>query len=233
MSRTRKVFLSDRAAPFGLPSGVACLIQFFQFSFDFGCGVSDVLHRFGQPLLRYIELVSPVLHFMRLKKADSASVLWTRVGEIVRHAFSSDLEVNAVASWQVPGIVRICAPWPAARGKASCTSKQLLRAGCPTSSLSADVGMHVRSAAVVRRLKVVHAPAVGIVLDAPPVLIASEHSVDYTFGRCGTSCFAAQIAGRTIQWTLKPRCVSANRVPAWLIGRSAGTDEYSDGPTAA
>jgi DNA-directed RNA polymerase specialized sigma24 family protein len=40
---------------------------------------------------------------MRLKKADSASVLWTRVGEIVRHAFSSDLEVNAVASWQVPG----------------------------------------------------------------------------------------------------------------------------------
>jgi hypothetical protein len=87
---------------------------------------------------------------MRLKKADSASVLWTRAGEIVRHAFSSDLEVNAVASWQVPGIVRICAPWPAARGKASCTSKQLLRAGCPTPSLSADVGIHVRSAAVVR-----------------------------------------------------------------------------------
>jgi hypothetical protein len=144
------VSLSDRAAPFGLPSGVACLSQFFQFSFDFGCGVSDVLHRFGQPLLRYIELVSPVLHFMRLKKADSASVLWTRAGEIVRHAFSSDLEVNAVASWQVPGIVRICAPWPAARGKASCTSKQLLRAGCPTPSLSADVGMHVRSAVVVR-----------------------------------------------------------------------------------
>jgi hypothetical protein len=78
-------------------------------------------------LARYIELVSPVLHFMRLKKADSASVLWTRAGEI-RHAFSSDLEVNAVESWQVPGIVRICAPWSAARGKASCTSKQLLRA---------------------------------------------------------------------------------------------------------
>jgi hypothetical protein len=50
---------------------------------------------------------------MRLKKADSASVLWTRAGEI-RHAFASDLEVNAVASWQVPGIVRICAPWPRA-----------------------------------------------------------------------------------------------------------------------
>jgi len=53
---------------------------------------------------------------MRLKKADSASVLWTGAGEI-RHAFASDLEVNAVASWLVPGIVQICAPWPAARGR--------------------------------------------------------------------------------------------------------------------
>jgi hypothetical protein len=35
-------------------------------------------------------------------------------------------------------------------------------------------------------LKVVIAPAVGVVLKAPPVLIASEHSVDYTCGRCGT-----------------------------------------------
>jgi DNA-directed RNA polymerase subunit RPC12/RpoP len=35
-------------------------------------------------------------------------------------------------------------------------------------------------------LKVVHAPAVGVVLDAPPVLRASDHSVDYTCGRCGT-----------------------------------------------
>ena len=33
-------------------------------------------------------------------------------------------------------------------------------------------------------LKVVTAPAIGIVLEAPPVLIASEHSVDYTCGRC-------------------------------------------------
>jgi predicted RNA-binding Zn-ribbon protein involved in translation (DUF1610 family) len=35
-------------------------------------------------------------------------------------------------------------------------------------------------------LKVLPAPAIGKVLDAPPVLTASEHSVDYTCGRCGT-----------------------------------------------
>ena len=34
-------------------------------------------------------------------------------------------------------------------------------------------------------LRVVIAPAVGVVLEAPPVLIASEHSVDYTCGHCG------------------------------------------------
>ena len=28
-------------------------------------------------------------------------------------------------------------------------------------------------------LKVVTAPAIGVVLEAPPVLVASEHSVDY------------------------------------------------------
>ena len=33
-------------------------------------------------------------------------------------------------------------------------------------------------------LKVVIAPAVGVVLAAPPVLMASEHSVNYTCGRC-------------------------------------------------
>jgi hypothetical protein len=32
-------------------------------------------------------------------------------------------------------------------------------------------------------LKVVIAPAVGVVLAAPPVLMASEHSVDYTCRR--------------------------------------------------
>ena len=34
-------------------------------------------------------------------------------------------------------------------------------------------------------LKVITAPATGIVLDAPPVLRASEHSIDFTCGRCG------------------------------------------------
>jgi len=35
---------------------------------------------------------------MGLKKADSASILRTPVGEIIWHIFSP-LEVNAVASW--------------------------------------------------------------------------------------------------------------------------------------
>jgi hypothetical protein len=35
-------------------------------------------------------------------------------------------------------------------------------------------------------LKVVTAPATGLVLRAPPVLEASDHSVDYTCGRCNT-----------------------------------------------
>jgi len=33
-------------------------------------------------------------------------------------------------------------------------------------------------------LRVVTAAAVGVVLEAPPTLVASEHSVDYTCGRC-------------------------------------------------
>jgi DNA-directed RNA polymerase subunit RPC12/RpoP len=41
-------------------------------------------------------------------------------------------------------------------------------------------------------LKVVHAPAVGVVLDATPVLRASDHSVDYTCGRCGTILLHAE-----------------------------------------
>jgi DNA-directed RNA polymerase subunit RPC12/RpoP len=35
-------------------------------------------------------------------------------------------------------------------------------------------------------LQVVTAPSVGVVLNAPPVLRASDHSVDYTCGRCDT-----------------------------------------------
>ncbi|HYJ85153.1 MAG TPA: hypothetical protein VEW46_03795 [Pyrinomonadaceae bacterium] len=34
-------------------------------------------------------------------------------------------------------------------------------------------------------LRVVTAPSIGSVVDAPPVLKASDHSVDYTCGRCG------------------------------------------------
>ena len=54
-------------------------------------------------------------------------------------------------------------------------------------------------------LKVVIAPSVGVVLEAPPVLKASEHSVDYTCGRCSTALLhadegqvhaAAQLASR-------------------------------------
>ena len=41
-------------------------------------------------------------------------------------------------------------------------------------------------------LKVVIAPATGLVLDAPPVLQASENSVDYTCGHCGTILLHAE-----------------------------------------
>jgi DNA-directed RNA polymerase subunit RPC12/RpoP len=41
-------------------------------------------------------------------------------------------------------------------------------------------------------LKVVHAPAIGVILDAPPVLRASDHSVDYTCVRCGTVLLHAE-----------------------------------------
>ncbi len=41
-------------------------------------------------------------------------------------------------------------------------------------------------------LKVVAAPATGLVLPAPPVLVASDHSVDYTCGRCSTVLLHAE-----------------------------------------
>jgi hypothetical protein len=43
-------------------------------------------------------------------------------------------------------------------------------------------------------LKVVHAPAIGVVLDTPPVLRASDQSVDYTCGRCCCSGRARKLA---------------------------------------
>ena len=58
-------------------------------------------------------------------------------------------------------------------------------------------------------LTVVTAPATGVDLEVPPVLIASEHSVDYTCGRCGTVVLhanegqvhrvAAEVADRIIR----------------------------------
>ena len=63
-------------------------------------------------------------------------------------------------------------------------------------------------------LKVVNAPPVGVVLDAPPVLVASEHSVDYTCGHCGTVLLHAeegQIRGVLLRCT---NCGSYNLTEA-------------------
>lgn len=53
-------------------------------------------------------------------------------------------------------------------------------------------------------LQVVTAPAVAVVLEAPPVLMASEHSVDYTCGRCASILLHAdegQVHGVLIRCT--------------------------------
>ena len=63
-------------------------------------------------------------------------------------------------------------------------------------------------------LKVVTAPAVGVVLEAPPALQASEHSVDYTCGRCATVLLHAdegQVRGILIHCT---KCGSYNSTDA-------------------
>jgi DNA-directed RNA polymerase subunit RPC12/RpoP len=52
------------------------------------------------------------------------------------------------------------------------------------------------------------------VLKAPPVFVASEHSVDYTCGRCGTTLLHAeegQVRGLAIECT---ECGSYNRTPS-------------------
>ncbi len=41
-------------------------------------------------------------------------------------------------------------------------------------------------------LKVIVAPATGHVLNAPPVIQASDHSIDYTCGHCGTTLLRAE-----------------------------------------
>jgi predicted RNA-binding Zn-ribbon protein involved in translation (DUF1610 family) len=61
-------------------------------------------------------------------------------------------------------------------------------------------------------LKVVTAPKIGVV--APPVLTASEHSVDYTCGRCGVALLHAdegQVHGILIGCT---NCGSYNATDA-------------------
>jgi len=63
-------------------------------------------------------------------------------------------------------------------------------------------------------LRVVSAPPVGVVLEAPPVLIASEHSVDYACGRCAAVLLHAdegQIHGVLIRYT---KCGSYNLTEA-------------------
>lgn len=63
-------------------------------------------------------------------------------------------------------------------------------------------------------LKVVTAPAIGVVLQAPPVLTASEHSVDYTCGRCASVLLHAeedQVHGILIHCT---KCGSYNSTDA-------------------
>jgi DNA-directed RNA polymerase subunit RPC12/RpoP len=78
--------------------------------------------------------------------------------------------------------------------------------------LPAVIREHIMSARI--PLKVVIAPAVGVVLEAPPVLRASEHSVDYTCGRCGTVLLHAdegQVHGILIRCT---NCGSYNSTDA-------------------
>jgi hypothetical protein len=68
--------------------------QFFGFSLHGGSGVTDVLHRFGEPLLRCTEFVGPVLNFVRLQEADAGSVLRAFVCEIVWHVALSKIKVQ-------------------------------------------------------------------------------------------------------------------------------------------
>jgi predicted RNA-binding Zn-ribbon protein involved in translation (DUF1610 family) len=63
-------------------------------------------------------------------------------------------------------------------------------------------------------LRVVSAPPVGVVLEAPPVLIASENSVDYACGGCGIILMHAnegQVHGVFIRCT---NCGSHNSMEA-------------------
>jgi predicted RNA-binding Zn-ribbon protein involved in translation (DUF1610 family) len=43
-----------------------------------------------------------------------------------------------------------------------------------------------------RPLKLVSAPSVGHAINAPPILNASSHTIDYTCGNCGTVLLHAE-----------------------------------------
>ena len=60
------------------------------------------------------------------------------------------------------------------------------------------------------RLKVVPAPSIGAVVTAPPVLIASTHTIDYSCGYCDATLMhaeAEQVHNLMIQCT---KCGSYN-----------------------
>jgi DNA-directed RNA polymerase subunit RPC12/RpoP len=60
------------------------------------------------------------------------------------------------------------------------------------------------------RLSVIPASSVDHFVEAPPVIVASDHSIDYTCGTCGTALLHAekgQIYGLAIHCT---RCGSCN-----------------------
>jgi len=63
-------------------------------------------------------------------------------------------------------------------------------------------------------LKLIAAPAIGVVLEAQPVPVASEHSVDYVCGRCAVVLLHAdegQVHGVLIHCT---ECGSYNLTEA-------------------
>ena len=54
-------------------------------------------------------------------------------------------------------------------------------------------------------LRNIPAPAIGAVVSAPPVLNASDHTIDYTCGHCGAVLLAAddgQVHNLTIRCTV-------------------------------
>ena len=67
-----------------------------------------------------------------------------------------------------------------------------------------------------KALKIVVAPRVGAILEAPPALIASTHTVDYTCGYCGGVLIHAeegQVHGLIIRCT-SLRLIQRNRMTA-------------------